>query len=458
MAILPSYNYSVGEVQSAASYTNANLLAANIPEIITVPTDENGKLAKFVRFNKTSATAVDFYAKPMLGTDAQELTYNKDFVEYVVNGTFTTDVSWTKGTGWAISGGVATIAASHVAISNLTQTAAATQPLLASQIYNLTITTTLTSHVTNGTFASDTGWTKGTGWAISGGVATGTLADTGLTQTCPQTLVSGRTYRVSILTANTTAGSFVMSLGGGTAGAAISTNTTTVQTLTAGSTQIVAITGTGYSGDIDNLTITAIGNLTCSLGGGTAGTAITTAATTSQVVTAGSAQDITVTADANFCGTVDNLTISGWTLGTGWTTDGATAIATGAISTTLTEAALTPGLVSGQTYLVTFTQTRSAGSLAVSLGGGSAGTSRSGSATYSEIITASTAQDITFTGTSFTGTVDNVSVTKCIAVPGDTTDGTAGDLNATGYFLNGTVSAISIVSAGAPIITSSFFK
>ncbi len=454
---LPHYNEVPNGLQAPMRYNNANLLAANIAEIIPVPTDLDGNLAKWVTFSKTSATAVDFYAKPMLGTDANELTYNKDFAEFVTNGAFASDTGWTKGTGWSIAGGVATIAASHVAISDLTQNAAAANPLVASRIYNMTCTTTLASHVTNGTFAADANWTKGSGWSIGAGVATAVTASSTLSQTCPQTLVAGRTYTV-VFDCTRSAGSVAISLGGGTPGTSRSSSATFTETITAGAAQDVTFTGVGFSGTLDNVVITAIGNLTMSLGGGTAGTAITTAATTSQAITAGSTQAITVEADANFVGTVDNVTVSGWTLGTGWTTDGATAIATGNISTTITLASLTPGLVSGGKYLVTFTATQSNGSVAVSLGGGAAGASRSTSATFSEIITASTAQDITFTGSSFAGTIDNVSVTKCIAVPGDTTDGSAPDLNPPGFLLNKNCIAISIVSAGTPIIVSSFYK
>lgn len=454
---LPHYNDLPGAIQSALTFNNSNLLAANIPEIVLVPRDENNELARYVTFSRTSATAVDFYAKAMIGTDANELTYNKDFAEFVTNGAMASDTAWTKGTGWSIGGGVATVDGSQTGASLLTQNAAAALPLVAARIYNMICTTTLTSHVTNGTFGADTDWTKGSGWAIGGGVATATTSSAALSQTSPVTLVAGRTYSVTFTTTRS-AGSVAVSLGGGTAGASISSSTTVTQTITAGATQLTAFTGTGFSGTLDNVTITAIGNLTMSLGGGTAGTAITTAATTSQALTAGSTQAITVSADANFVGTVDNVTVSGWTLGTGWTTDGATAIATGAISTTITLASLAPGLVSGGTYLVTFTTTRSAGSLAVSLGGGSAGTSRSTAATFSELITAGSAQDITFTGSGFTGTLDNVTVTKAIAVPGDVTDGSAPSLNPPGFMLNKNVSAISIVSAGTPVVVSSFYK
>ncbi len=452
---LPHYNEVPGGLQSPQRYNNTNLLAANIAEIIPVPYDLDGNLAKWVTFSKTSATAVDFYAKPMLGPDGNELSYNGTFAEFVTNGAFASDTGWTKGTGWSIAGGVAAIASTHIAVSDLTQTAA--QTLVSGDIYTLTITTALTSHVTNGTFASDTGWTKGSGWTISGGAANATTASSTISQTCPQTLVAGRTYTV-VFDATRSAGSVAVSLGGGTPGTSRSTSATFTEVITAGAAQDVTFTGVGFSGTLDNVTITAVGNISVSLGGGTAGTAISTATTTIQQITAGATQAITIEADANFVGTVDNVTVSGWTLGTGWTTDGATAIATGAINTTITQAAQTPGLVSGQTYLVTFTATRAAGSIAVSLGGGTPGTSRSSAATFSEVITAGSAQDITFTGTGFTGTLDNVTVKKCIAVPGDVTDGSSPDLNPPGFLLNKNCTSISIVSAGAPIVVSSFYK
>ena len=53
--------------------------------------------------------------------------------------------------------------------------------------------------VTNGTFASDTGWTKETGWTITGGKAVSTDADATYTihQTSAQTITANTTYRVT---------------------------------------------------------------------------------------------------------------------------------------------------------------------------------------------------------------------------------------------------------------------
>lgn len=76
---------------------------------------------------------------------------------------------------------------------------------------NITIIQAL---VTNGTFDSDTGWTKGVGWTIAGGVAT---AVAGSTSSLSQglTLEDGKTYRISGVISNLTA-SLVMVFAGGT--------------------------------------------------------------------------------------------------------------------------------------------------------------------------------------------------------------------------------------------------
>ncbi|OYV45309.1 MAG: hypothetical protein B7X10_05955, partial [Burkholderiales bacterium 21-58-4] len=67
-------------------------------------------------------------------------------------------------------------------------------------------------------------------------------------------------------------------------------------------------------------------------------------------------------------------------------------------------------LVSGNTYQVTFTAVVTAGSVAVSLGGGTAGTSISASSTVTQTITAGSTQVINFAGSSFTGSIAAVSI------------------------------------------------
>lgn len=338
MVALPAYREGAGLLQSCLNnYTLSVLLAANVPEFLTVPTDENGKLAKYVTFGKGAAS--DFYAQGYSVNDATDRVTNGTFAEYV----------------------------------------------------------------TNGTFSSDTGWTKGTGWTIAAGVATATGAiSTTLSQSAAIALIPGYSYTVTF-TATQSAGSVTVSLGG-TAGTARSTSATFKETIIAGSDGTITFTGAGFSG------------------------------------------------------TIDNVTVSGWILGTGWTTDGTTAIATGAISTAMSQTAnpLYP-LVQGQAYLVTFDATRSAGSVTLSLGG-TAGTARSTSATFAEVILAGATQAISFGTSGFTGTIDNVTIKEVASTPADATTGLSSEQNPPGYFLNNDVSVISVVSAGTPIVTANFYK
>jgi hypothetical protein len=340
MATLPQYIADGADtlacLQVSNGYTVANLLAANVPEQISVPTDENGLLARYVRFGK--GAAADFYAQGFTAYEAYDRVTNGIFAEYV----------------------------------------------------------------TNGAFASDTGWTKGTGWAIAAGVASATTASTALSQTSAITLIAGFTYTITY-TVSRSAGSVTPSIGG-TAGTARSSSATFTETIVAGSTQILAFTGAGFTGSVDNVSVTA------------------------------------------------------WVLGTGWTTDGTTAIATGAISTALSQTAnVAYPIRAGQAYLVTYTATRSAGTVTVSLGG-TAGAARSSSATFAEVIIAGSTQAISFGTSGFTGTIDDVTIVPVATTPADATTGLSSVQNPEGFFLNSKITSISIVSAGTPIITSSFYK
>ncbi len=339
MVALPGYLTHVPFQTGLGHYTQSALLAANIAEIFTVPTDDSGLKANFVTFGK--GAAADFYAE-CYGSLAS--------TDKVTNGTFA-------------------------------------------------------EYVTNGAFASDTGWTKGTGWTIAAGVATATGAiSTALSQTAAITLIAGYTYTITFTVSGFAAGTVTPSIGG-TAGTPRGSDATFTETIVAGSTQILAFTGAGFTGNIDNVSVTA------------------------------------------------------WVLGTGWTTDGTTAIATGAISTAISQNANAAyPLIEGQAYLITYTvATVSAGTITVSIGG-TAGTARSTAATFSETIIAGSTQAISFATSGFTGTIDNVSVKSAVSVPIDSTTGLSGELNPPGYFLGGFVSSIAIVSAGTPTITASFYK
>lgn len=325
--------------QDSNTDTQAVVLAANVPENITIPTDSATALkAGTVIFGSPKAT--DFYARVFNTQQGQDRVTNGTFAEYV----------------------------------------------------------------TNGTFASDTGWTKGTGWTIAAGVATATGAiSTALSQTTAITLIAGYTYTITFTVTAYTAGTITPSLGG-TAGTARSSATTFTETIVAGSTQLLEFNTAGFTGSIDNVTVTA------------------------------------------------------WVLGTGWTTDGSTAIATGAISTALSQTAnYNYPIVQGQAYLVTYTATRSAGTITVSLGG-TAGTGRSTSATFAEVIIAGSTQAISFGTSGFTGTVDNVTIVAVASVPTDSTTGLLARQNPEGMSIPSDGSYVSIVSASTPIITASFYK
>lgn len=323
-------------VQNSDTDTEAVVLAANVPENITIPTDNMGLKAGFVIFGAPRST--DFFARVFNTAQGTDRVTNGTFAEYV----------------------------------------------------------------TNGTFASDTGWTKGTGWSIAAGVASATTATSDLSQTSAITLIQGYTYTITY-TVTRSAGTVTPSIGG-TAGTARSSSATFTETIVAGATQILAFTGSGFTG------------------------------------------------------TIDNVSVTGWVLGTGWTTDGVTAIATGAISTALSQTANGAyPIVNGQAYLVTYTATRSVGTITVSLGG-TAGTARSSSATFSEVIIAGSTQAISFGTSGFTGTVDNVTIVAVASVPTDSTTGLLPAQNPAGFSIPIDGSYVSIVSASTPTITASFYK
>lgn len=125
-----------------------------------------------------------------------------------------------------------------------------------------------------------------------------------------------------------------------------------------------------------------------------------------------------------------------WTKGAGWTITGGTAVATGAISTAISQ---TSGvtLVNGQSYIITYTVTRSAGTITPSIGG-TAGTARNAAGTYTETIVAGATQVIAFTGAAFTGTVDTIDISNASIGWTDQDDAGSTSTILSGLTLNGT--------------------
>lgn len=116
------------------------------------------------------------------------------------------------------------------------------------------------NYVKNWGFDSAAEWTAGTGWAWGvTGVFTKTAGTaSNLTQTSGITLENGVTYTVIITTSGVTAGQIQIQLGGGTAGTAITTSTTTTQAVVAGATQSIDIVANStFAGSVDNFIVIA---------------------------------------------------------------------------------------------------------------------------------------------------------------------------------------------------------
>ncbi|MEZ0260537.1 MAG: cadherin-like domain-containing protein, partial [Alphaproteobacteria bacterium] len=263
-----------------------------------------------------------------------------------------------------------------------------------------TATISLYNEVVNGDMGSATGWTLGAGWgSISGGLANKSADGQGSLLRTDQYLVSGQTYKVTYTLTVTTAGTWTATLGGAT-GTGRTASGTYTEIITAGATSrdIGFNVATNNSrGTIDNFSIVAINDVT-DLG-----------------------------ADETTNG--DFAAGAGWTTGTGWSIGGGVATKVAGTASNLTESDTT--LVPGRTYQVTYTITRTAGTINVDIGGTN-GAARVLSGTYTEYITAGTGTTIGFEATNtFAGTVDNFIVKRVLVTPQHmsfaTTEVTGGD-------------------------------
>lgn len=107
----------------------------------------------------------------------------------------------------------------------------------------------------NGSFSSDTSWTKGAGWTIASGVATATGAiSTAISQVPVITLVAGQAYAVTY-TITRSAGGLIPSLGGQN-GTERTASGTYREIIIAAATTPVAFTGNAFTGTLDNVSIT----------------------------------------------------------------------------------------------------------------------------------------------------------------------------------------------------------
>jgi hypothetical protein len=119
--------------------------------------------------------------------------------------------------------------------------------------------------VTNGAFAADTDWNKGTSWTISGGNAScdGTQVDSGQTLNQTAILTIGVSYRVVYTLSGVSAGSIAASAGSA-AGTSRSTNGTYEEVITcAGSTTLFLVTDADFIGNVDDVKVYPAATNTC---------------------------------------------------------------------------------------------------------------------------------------------------------------------------------------------------
>ena len=111
--------------------------------------------------------------------------------------------------------------------------------------------------VTNGDFATDSNWSKGTGWTISGGTANGNLASGNLGQSA-FTFISGKQYKVTYEVKNYVSGDIRFQLTGGATlnGNTINSNGIYTQYIkaTANHTNF-RFNPTSFTGSIDNVSV-----------------------------------------------------------------------------------------------------------------------------------------------------------------------------------------------------------
>jgi len=116
--------------------------------------------------------------------------------------------------------------------------------------------------VTNGSFAADSDWTKGTGWSISGGVA---VADNISGQNLSQAglgLVTNAVYEVTFTVVTRSSGSVIVRFGGGTPVSSISYNSagtyTAILRANASNTTLAIRGQGGFTGTVDNVSLKQI--------------------------------------------------------------------------------------------------------------------------------------------------------------------------------------------------------
>ena len=108
--------------------------------------------------------------------------------------------------------------------------------------------------ITNGDFATDGSWVKGTGWTISGGSANGSSTTGDLYQ--ENVVAVGKKYKVTYTISNYVSGSVRVELPSNSyAGTERSANGTYTETILSGGTLVLFDARTSFTGSIDNVSV-----------------------------------------------------------------------------------------------------------------------------------------------------------------------------------------------------------
>lgn len=126
-------------------------------------------------------------------------------------------------------------------------------------------------HITNGDFDIDAQWTKGTGWAISSGVATATASSAQLINAEHDfSLFAGKSYATSFTVSSYSAGTILIGVSGsgvaeGTARSANGTYTETITHSAATAGDAFGFQTNAFTGTVDNVSVKLAANNTWSL-------------------------------------------------------------------------------------------------------------------------------------------------------------------------------------------------
>jgi hypothetical protein len=116
-------------------------------------------------------------------------------------------------------------------------------------------TADLADLATNGTFAADIDWTKGTGWTISAGKANKAAGVASDLEQTPTKIIEGKAYFVTFTVSSRTAGTVTPKIGN-TSGTARSTNAIFSEYIIAGNDGTIKFSADStFDGKIDDVTI-----------------------------------------------------------------------------------------------------------------------------------------------------------------------------------------------------------